>query len=74
LIQNKLTTELLEIVLPPNILGYPEIGGPRLKPFNLMVNPRMVVYNDIHMCYCPCISSTLKYFQSSMALQPTLKL
>jgi len=24
---------MLEIVLTPNVLGPPEIGGPRLKPF-----------------------------------------
>jgi len=32
---------MLEIALTPKILGPPEIGGPRLKPFNLMVNPRL---------------------------------
>jgi len=26
-------TEMLDIVLTPKILGLPEIGGPRLKPF-----------------------------------------
>jgi len=25
--------KMLEIVLTPNVLGPPEIGGPRLKPF-----------------------------------------
>jgi len=28
-----LPAEMLEIVLTPQILGPPEIGGPRLKPF-----------------------------------------
>ena len=32
---------MLEIVLTPKILGYPEIGDPRLKPFSLMVSPRL---------------------------------
>jgi len=35
--QNKNTnimfTEMLEIVFTPKMLGPPEIGGPRLKPF-----------------------------------------
>jgi len=29
----ELLTEMLEIVLTPKLLGAPEIGGPRLKPF-----------------------------------------
>jgi len=32
---------MLEIALTPEILGPPEIMGPRLKPFSLMVNPRL---------------------------------
>jgi len=32
---------MLEIVLTPTILGPHEIGGPRLKPFCLMINPRL---------------------------------
>ena len=32
---------MLEIVSTSKILGPPEIGGPRLKPFSLMVNPRL---------------------------------
>jgi len=36
-----LLTETLEIVLTPKVLGATEIGGPRLKPFCLMVNLRL---------------------------------
>jgi len=32
---------MLEIVLIPKILGLPKIGVTRLKPFSLMVNPRL---------------------------------
>jgi len=42
---------MLKIVLTPKIFEPPEIGGPRLKPFSLMVNPhlRRVHKLKIHM-------------------------
>jgi len=39
--QIQLVRKMLEIALTPEILGPPEIMGPRLKPFSLMVNPRL---------------------------------